>query len=125
MTTASDIPETAMNERCAGCAFRPGTQASQSPFTAHLAKLCVYAGVPFECHDEGAGHLCRGFVDAFTAKLANGDYNRLPEWKNQLARNLIDVMQDSFDAQKNGLPFDADEAVRRAVELVGEVEHVR
>ena len=113
------IPETVMIDRCDGCAFRPGTDAAQALHTRTLRDLCVMTGIPFECHDGGTGHLCRGFVDAFTAKLHAGEYDRLPEWKRKLAENLIGVLHDYREAAERGesLP---DDAVMQAVAAVAQ-----
>ena len=113
------IPETMMLNRCAGCAFRPGTEASTQTWTVAMRDLCVMVGAPFQCHDGGAGHMCKGFVDAFTAKLRAGDYDRLPAWKKELAHKLIDVLHDYHDAVTNGTPVDEDAVHRAVAEVCG------
>lgn len=115
------IPETVMIDRCAGCAFSPGTEAARALHTVTMRNLCVMAGIPFECHDGGAGHLCRGFVDAFTEKVRAGDYDRLPSWKRKLAETLLDVLHDGIEAAKRGETF-PDDAVQKAVAEVCAVE---
>lgn len=96
------IPETVMLDRCAGCAFRPGTEASQSTHTRAIRDLCVMVGSPFECHDTGAHHLCKGFVDAFVAKSGNGDYDRMPAWKKDMCHKLLDTMHDYREMAERG-----------------------
>jgi hypothetical protein len=58
-------------------------------------------------------------VDAFTVKLANGDYDRLPEWKRLLTLNLIDVLQGYREAGERGEAFDVDAGIRDAVAKLG------
>jgi hypothetical protein len=47
---------------CATCAFRNGTEASQTPHTMTLARLCVEGLSPFMCHEKPG--LCHGFIAA-------------------------------------------------------------
>lgn len=47
---------------CATCAFRTGTEASQTPHTQELARLCVEGLTPFYCHERP--RLCRGWIAA-------------------------------------------------------------
>lgn len=117
MTTAdlnSCCPETVMIDRCAGCACRPGTEANRSEWTQMLFSLCVESGEAFICHEHGAQHICKGFADAFTVKLRNGDYDRLPEWKRKVFRQLTEVMEDYRIAINMGKEFDIPDAVRKA-----------
>ncbi len=51
----------------------------------------------FYCHEQewGPGShvvLCKGFLDAFTAKLRNGDYDRLPKWKSEMYVAMLDAI---------------------------------
>lgn len=47
---------------CATCAFRPGTEANQTPHTVTLARLCVEGLRYFDCHERPG--LCRGYIAA-------------------------------------------------------------
>lgn len=60
--TAAEHPSPECGGPCATCAFRPGTQASETWHTVELARLCVEGLVPFHCHERPG--LCRGFVAA-------------------------------------------------------------
>lgn len=88
----ASIPETVMTERCKGCAMRSGTEANTADFTQLTLSLCIETGTPFHCHDGNEGHLCRGFHDAFVAKVERGDYEKQPKWKNDLAIYLLGVL---------------------------------
>jgi hypothetical protein len=115
-TEEKTTPETVMNERCATCAFRANTIASNNPYTVITRNLCVMIGSQFLCHDAGEGHLCRGFVDAFTAKLANGDYNRLPEWKKQIAIEVLELLGDMDETLGKGGTLD-ESALRAKLDI--------
>lgn len=120
------IPETVMRDRCEGCAFRPGTEASTSPWTQAAAHLCVLSGEPFLCHDGGDGHLCKGFVDAFTVKMNSGYYARLEPWKKELFARLSDALDDILAADQRGEAVDPDtflKAVRKYLEEADATAH--
>lgn len=38
-------------DQCAGCAFRPGTEASQEPVSWLTGELCVLGPKSFHCHE--------------------------------------------------------------------------
>lgn len=71
---------------CATCAFRPGTEASQSQHTVALARLCVEGGRYFHCHEQP--QLCRGFVAAVNLR-------GVPETED--GRRWMDVCRDAAD----------------------------
>lgn len=43
-----------LHEKCATCAFRPGTEASKSANTLLKAQLCALTGELFLCHEHNA-----------------------------------------------------------------------
>jgi hypothetical protein len=55
---------------CGTCAFRPGSQASQTEHTVQLANLCVEGIVPFHCHEQE--QLCRGWIAAVNLQGMDG-----------------------------------------------------
>lgn len=75
-----------MTERCAGCAFSPGTEANGRPLTLLQAKLCVAAANPFYCHEniDASGvpfegeelEPCAGYVAAVEQLERRGHYAR-------------------------------------------------
>lgn len=48
------------DERCASCAFRPGTVPNGCAQTQLDVSKCVAEGIPFYCHQPG-GHMCHGW----------------------------------------------------------------
>jgi hypothetical protein len=51
-----------MDERCATCAFRPGTVANGSPTTQMDVVKCIMEKVRFTCHHHGReGVICHGY----------------------------------------------------------------
>jgi hypothetical protein len=96
--------------------MRPGTEANQAPMTQMTLQLCIMSGVAFQCHDGGDGHLCKGFHDAFVAKLNRGDYAAMPEWKRRLAVESLAMIDEAKDADARGVPFDADAAMQKMIE---------
>lgn len=103
-------------ERCDGCAFTPGTPASQHENTQLTIKLCLQACRPFYCHEhaqelsnlglplsaaidqarrEGRFPMCRGYVDAMTALHDKGHYSKETEWKQELAGKMIDLLDEA------------------------------
>jgi hypothetical protein len=74
------IPEIQRAQRCGGCAFRPRTEANQSPLTLMKAKLCAMTSDPFLCHEaraDGIDALCAGWVAQMTVLLRSGYYESL------------------------------------------------
>jgi hypothetical protein len=51
---------------CAGCAFRPGSEAYTYSPTQLKVRLCQQSGEPFFCHEvtspDGAPVLCAGYI---------------------------------------------------------------
>ncbi len=85
---------------CATCAFRSGTQASESRHTVILAKLCVEGLTPFQCHEQP--QLCRGFIAACNLRgpSQDEDHRRHTE-AARLAADLLGAAIDSaVDADK-------------------------
>lgn len=73
---------------CATCAFRPGSEASQTAHTVSIAKLCVEGIVPFHCHEKP--QLCRGFIAAANARWAdNPDFNSEREQRHREACRFV------------------------------------
>jgi len=68
-------------DKCAGCAFRPGTEAHGSPMTRTTADACVMAREPFLCHEREG--LCTGWREAVKAQ------GEPPAWKSYLARRML------------------------------------
>lgn len=104
-----EMPETVMAERCSDCAMRCGTDANKSSLTRAVFDLCLMVGLPFYCHETpgvGNGHLCRGFHDAFEAKLNRGDYGQIPYWKQSLAYDILDLITEMETGVK---PSDGEE----------------
>jgi hypothetical protein len=110
---AGSTPQTVLSRRCDDCAFAAGTDASKSIWTASVAKLCVAAGTSFECHGPHDGRMCRGFYDAFAAKLASGYYATLPAWKRDVFLSMIDVLQDFRADSDNGHQWSSDESAAK------------
>lgn len=92
----------AMKARCGDCAFTPGTEAHGCEPTRLTAEFCVMSGEPFYCHRAGsdgaleprtapAGEpvLCRGFVEAFTARPP------VTDWQAAVASECLRVMEDA------------------------------
>lgn len=88
---SSEVFET-MPDKCATCAFRPGTRANLSPITLLKARLCAQIKQPFHCHDNAvyvtpSGRVVdeqdRNRVD-FIGKFKRGEYQPRPgeHWKN-------------------------------------------
>lgn len=103
------IPEIMMREACLDCAFRPGTDARKAPLQAEKANLCVLAGVPFHCHEHPRTFgtdkvMCKGFVDAFTARMQNQYYDRLPDWKKQIFLTCLDAIESAENGVMPDLP---------------------
>lgn len=98
------VPETVMQERCAGCAYRPGTEANRDPLTQTTAYLCLLASEPFRCHHGDGGsseHLCRGWLDAWLTRREKD----VPEWKQDAARAILATLDATKDAQADGEPY--------------------
>jgi hypothetical protein len=72
-----------MDNRCATCAFRPGTEASRTETTVLMARLCLMSGETFECHERTAP--CAGFLYALNARQPE------PEWCQAVAGELLDL----------------------------------
>ena len=66
--SAAEHPSPERGGPCATCAFRHGTEASQSAHTTELARACVEGLVSFHCHEHP--QLCRGFVAAVNLRGA-------------------------------------------------------
>jgi hypothetical protein len=96
--------------------MRRGTEANRTPLTQATLELCILAGVPFHCHDGHENHLCRGFHDAFVAKLNRGDYENLPEWKKTLAHETLEMLDRYRFCVNGGHPFDVDAAMREILD---------
>lgn len=92
-----------VNDRCATCAFRPGTEASRDPTTLLMARLCLLGGDIFQCHEiERAGEPCAGFL---AAKIA------LPEppgWQQQTSAAMLDLLAE---AVAHPVDFDSEEKI--------------
>jgi hypothetical protein len=87
-----------MRERCADCAFRSGTNPQATLLINEMARLCVETGTLFMCHKNAATAgspevVCKGFMDAFAAKMQSGYYRQLPEWRRQVMRTVLDAIE--------------------------------
>lgn len=58
---------------CATCAFRPGTEAHRTVHTQMLARLCVEAIEPFQCHEKPQA--CRGWIAAVNLMSQMPDFD--------------------------------------------------
>jgi hypothetical protein len=95
-----DVP-LVRRQRCAGCAFTPGTPAFNSPLTFIKSRLCVETGQYFYCHEDSAGHyteeaeaLCAGWLQGVTAKIEGREYDGLGEPELEKMREAIDFIAD-------------------------------
>ena len=94
-----------MKERCATCAYRPGTEASRDETTLLTARLCAIAGEPFFCHEEQVSHgeerqeVCAGFLAAVEAQGPE------PEWRRDVADGMLRLMEE---AAEHPADFDTD-----------------
>lgn len=110
--------EQAIPDRCATCAFRPGTVASQTDLTQLTARLCVLLGKPFFCHDgipdkAEPTTLCRGWEAAHAERYHAGYYRLLPAWKRDVLRSCLEVVGDVVGSIYQGQPLGDDAAVAR------------
>ncbi len=104
----SEMPTHSMAERCADCAFKSGTTPQRTALQPEKAKLCVLSGTMFFCHEDpgtpgSSSVLCKGFVDAFAAKMRDGYYDQLPEWKKNLYMKMLDAIQMAEDGENPDL----------------------
>jgi hypothetical protein len=97
----SDVPEIRMREKCATCAFRPGTEAANSPLTPVKARLCIKTCTPFLCHESPIDAMCAGAADAMTVMHENGQWAQTPEWKRKVLLACLDAIQDVEDGKAN------------------------
>lgn len=116
----------AMRKQCGDCAFDPQSDAGKCQITVTTAQLCVLSGEPFYCHrantegeiearidSRGEPVLCRGFVEAFTARGV------VPDWQAAVAAESLRVMEDA----KAGKIASADEFLERVI-VAGERAHI-
>ena len=112
----------AMKKRCGDCAFSPESEAYGCESTRLTAELCVLSGEPFYCHradaeghvrprldDRGEAVLCRGFVDAFSARGPESD------WQAAVASESLRILEDAM-AGKTVTP----DAMRDRIIVAGE-----
>lgn len=90
---------------CAGCAFRPGTDANKAEHTQLLATLCVEARDTFTCHEDG--HVCRGWAAAVAASEPG------PEWKQAVAQIMADEWAEAVNEGAMGHRIDGQAAIDR------------
>jgi len=84
----TSMPAPADGGPCVTCAFRPQTEANNTPHTVALAKLCVEGLRPFHCHEKP--QLCRGFVAAANLRgVPSDDGDR--QW-SEAAGYMADVL---------------------------------
>ncbi len=102
-------------DRCATCAYRSGTDASRTPTTVMLARLCVLSGEPFSCHERP--DVCAGHAAAVASRQKAGIVE--PEWRRLLYLEMSEVL---VDAANGPALSDAEAAavVRGIVDRVGE-----
>lgn len=99
---------TAMRERCAGCAFREGSRASQDRFVAIKVALCLESRTPFFCHEnavedvipDGEARVCRGYLDAVADTARAGTSERARD----ILRWAADVDAGRLGAVPDGIP---------------------
>jgi hypothetical protein len=86
------------HSRCATCAYRPGTEASKCERTLVKAKLCLISGELFLCHEDPARiAICRGWHDAFAARLRAGKLEEDPKLR-EMAEKLSDAICEAEQA---------------------------
>lgn len=92
---AAQHPSPEQGGPCATCAFRPGTEASETEHTAVLARLCVEGGRQFWCHEKT--QLCRGWIAA--VNLRGVPFN---EMAGACADYLGDAVEDAARPREGG-----------------------
>lgn len=123
-------PPPTPREKCAGCAFRPGTEAQQSDLTRLKARLCVLALDPFLCHENavdgqlpaGEERLCVGYAEAMGVLHRRGYYDALPDWKQDVLNGLLAHVVSVEDRLLAGETVDDDTAVEELHALLGQVQ---
>lgn len=129
-------------EKCGTCAFRAGTEASESPFTLLKARLSAENGEPFYCHEpmetlmkaepglplseaidylrgEGEMRLCGGAARLMDRLAAQGHFERDEEWRQLVRRALLELIHRA----ETEPGFDLDEtAFRQMLEATIEKE---
>lgn len=112
----------AMRKPCGDCAFDPHSDAGRCDLTVATAMLCVMSGEPFYCHRadkdgdiqprtdrRGEAVLCRGFVDAFVARVV------VEEWRVAVAAEALRILEDG-----TGGRIASDEEVMDRIIVAGE-----
>jgi hypothetical protein len=133
------------NDRCAGCAFTPGTDANKSTITQLKARLAIESETIFYCHapieqfcdakgitDREAHNLlialgeqviCAGYLDAIETLHDKGYFDDRPEWKRKLSLGLLAVTQRVEDTPSM-TEKDALLAIREVIEQVAADENL-
>jgi hypothetical protein len=118
------------SNRCAGCAFTPGTPANQSPRTVLVAQLCVMARDPFFCHENVDGEIidgvaqywpkegtqlraCAGWIEAVAALGPE------PEWRAGLAAEFLEML---LKAEDGGGDWSDERALAEIQGAIGRVD---
>lgn len=81
------VPELRRVQKCATCAFNPGTEANQS-HTPIKAKLCAEIPEAFLCHEETEEICCAGWSDLTERLLQEGYYERQSDFQRERNRQV-------------------------------------
>lgn len=84
------------DDRCATCAYRPGTEASGDevdPGLTRVRRALLNAAQPFYCHDTcpipgGPRRLCIGHMDAMSRRTLAGYYDQHPAGADDVQAEL-------------------------------------
>jgi|SRR5579864_210655 len=100
-----DTVEIRMRDKCATCAFRPGTGPNRSKVTLIKAKLCADTAIPFLCHEADREAMCAGFADLIERQYAKGELANGPDWKKEISLGILDIIDKFEDADREGRPL--------------------
>lgn len=92
--SAASHPSPEAGGPCETCAFRPGTEASQTTHTVALVKLSIEGLVPFHCHERP--QLCRGFIAAANLRGVPRDEEDMRRVKSMVL--ACEVLSDAIAA---------------------------
>lgn len=109
---STEVLDRRMADKCATCAFRPGTAASKTDTTLMKARLCIESGEPFLCHKSPLEAWCAGAADVLESRY-NAGKEIETGWKQGLKLILTDLICEVEDGKiKTTEEFDA-EMMRR------------
>jgi len=89
------IPELRRVQKCATCAFTPGSQANQS-YTPLKAKLCAEIPEPFLCHEEKPNDICcAGWAELTERLQREGYYEKQPEFQREIKMQIVEALAET------------------------------